>query len=151
MMIALLLAAATPTFDPMRFFAGQTRGAGKLKVVLRPHVPVSVRGNGRLEPDGTLVLDQLVVEGDKPPRTRQWRLTRVRPGRYEGTLTDARGKVVADAEGPVLHLSFTTADKFQVQQWLTLAADGRSAANHLQARRFGIVVATLDEKIDKLD
>jgi len=150
MLIALLLAAATPTFDPLLFFAGQTRGEGQLKVVLRAEVPVSVRGTGRMDSD-TLVLDQVVAEGTKPPRVRQWRLKKVAAGRYEGTLTDAQGPVVGEVDGSTLHLRFTSSSGFQVQQWLTLAADGRSAANHLQARRFGIVVATLNEKIDKLD
>lgn len=151
MLMTLLLAAAAPAFDPLRFFAGQTRGEGQLKVVLHAHVPVAVRGTGRMEDDGTLVLDQIVTEGSKPSRTRQWRLRRVSPNHYEGMLTDARGMVVADAVGPVLHLSFTTTNKFQVQQWLTLAADGRSAANRLEARRLGIVVAVLNEKIEKID
>jgi hypothetical protein len=150
MLMTLLLAAAAPTFDPLRFFAGQTRGEGQLKIVFRARVPVAVRGTGRLEADGTLVLDQLVTEGNKPPRTRRWRLARVTPTHYEGTLTDARGRVVADADGPVLHLSFTTPGHFQVQQWLTLAPDGRSAANRLVARRFGVTVATLTERITRI-
>jgi hypothetical protein len=74
----------------------------------------------------------------------------VTPTHYEGTLTDARGRVVADADGPVLHLSFTTPGHFQVQQWLTLAPDGRSAANRLVARRFGVTVATLTERITRI-
>jgi hypothetical protein len=150
MLIALLLAAAVPDFDPLRFFAGRTQGEGQLKIVLRARVPVSVRGMGRMEGD-TLVLDQVVEEGAKPPRTRRWRLRKVAPTRYEGTLTDARGTVVAEADGPRLRLRFTSNDGFQVRQWLTLAADGRSAANRLEARRLGVTVATLDERIAKVD
>lgn len=150
MLITLLLAAATPTFDPMRFFNGQTRGDGQLKVVLRAHVPISVRGSGRMEGE-TLVLDQAVTEGTKPPRTRQWRLRRTSTDRYAGTLTDARGPVTGEVDGNRLHLSFTTDKGIKVQQWLTLAANGRSADNRLEARKFGLKVATLVERITRID
>lgn len=150
MLIALLLTATAPAFDPLRFFAGRTHGEGQLKVVLRARTPVSVQGTGHMDAD-TLVLDQAVTEGTKPPRRRQWRLRKVASDRYEGTLTDARDSVVGEVAGPVLHLRFTSSGGFQVQQWLTLTADGRTAINHLEARRLGIVVARLDERIVKLD
>lgn len=134
----------------MRFFSGPTRGEGQLKVLLRAHVPVAVRGSGRMEGD-TLVLDQSVTEGAKPPRTRQWRLRRIATDRYEGTLTDARGPVTGEVNGNRLHLSFTTDKGIKVQQWLTLAADGRSADNRLEARKFGLKVATLVERITRID
>jgi len=150
MLIALLLATAVADFDPLRFFAGRTRGEGQLKVVFRARVPVTVRGAGRMDGD-TLVLDQVVEEGAKPSRTRRWRLRKVAPTRYEGTLTDARGIVVAEVDGPLLRLRFTSTGGFQVRQTLTLAADGRSAANRLEARRLGVIVATLDERIARID
>jgi len=151
MLIALLLAAAAPTFDPLRFFAGQTSGKGQLKVILRRRVSVSVAGSGRVQPDGSLVLEQVVKEGAKAPRTRRWHLRRISPGRYVGTLTDARGPVTVEADGSRLHLSFKTPSGFKVQQWLTLAPDGRSADNVLRATRLGITVATLRERIVKVD
>lgn len=151
MLTTLLLAAAAPAFDPLCFFDGQTRGEGQLKVILSRRVPVSVVGRGTVQPDGSLLLDQIVAEGTKPARNRRWRLRRVSPGRYTGTLTDARGPVAAEANGPRLHLSFTTPSGFKVQQWLTLAPDGRSADNVLRATRLGVTVATLHERIVKLD
>lgn len=151
MMLALLLAAATPTFDPLTFFAGQTRGQGQLKIVLRRRVAVSVTGTGTVKPDGSLVLDQLITEGGKPQRSRRWMLRRVSAYHFEGTLTDAAGPVVAEAQGARLHLSFTTLSGFKVEQWLTLAADGRSADNLLLARKLGVTVARLHERIVKID
>lgn len=152
MLIALLLAtsAATSSFDPLRFFAGSTRGDGTLKVVLRRRVPVTVSGRGSLELDGSLLLDQIVVEGGKPPRRRQWRLRRVSSSRYEGSLTDAAGSVVGEMTGSRLHISFTTPSGFKVQQWLTPAPDGRSVDNLLVARRLGVIVARLRERIVKV-
>jgi len=149
MLTAFLLAAAT--FNPLGFFTGHTSGDGRLKVVLRRGVPVSVSGSGRVESDGTLVLDQTVLEGTKPARTRRWRLQRTAPGRYEGTLTDARGPVVGEVNGRRLYLRFTSTSGFRVRQWLTLSADGRSADNLLKASRLGVTVATLRERIRRID
>lgn len=151
MFVALLLAAATPSpaFDPLTFFAGETRGTGRLKVLFRARVPVTVRGTGRREGQDVLVLDQSVVEGNKPPRTRRWHLRRIAPGRYSGTLTDARGPVTGEIKGQHLLLGFTTRDGFRIRQVLTPAPDGRSLDNRLTVSRFGIVVARLTERIVK--
>ncbi len=156
MLLCALLAAAPPVpappaFDPLRFFAGRTRGVAELKVVLRARTPVTVRGRGTLGPDGSLALEQTVVEGDKPPRIRHWRLRRVGPGRYAGTLTDARGPVEAVVEGRRMQLRFTSTGGFRVRQTLTLLPDGCTLANRLEARRFGIRLAVLTERISKLD
>jgi hypothetical protein len=151
MLLAVMLAASAPAFDPLRFFAGRTRGAAELKVILRARKPVSVRGTGTLQPDGSLVLDQVVTEGDKPPRDRRWHLRRVAPGRYAGTLTDARGPVEGVVTGNRMQLRFVSNDGFRIRQSLTLAPDGRSVANRLVAKRFGITVAVLTERIARLD
>lgn len=151
MIVAFLLAAAAPTFDPLHFFAGRTRGDGQLKVILHRRVAVSVMGDGKLQPDGSLLLDQLVREGAKPTRSRRWTLRRTSANRYKGALTDASGPVVAEVQGPRLHLRFTTPSGFAVQQWLTLKPGGRAADNLLVARRFGITVATLHERIVRLE
>ncbi len=142
--------AAPPTFDALRFFTGATRGEGRFKVILRRSQPVSVRGTGRMEGD-TLVLDQIVTRAGSAPKPRQWRIRRTAPNRYTGTLSDAKGPITGETIGDRLHLRFTSSDGFAIEQWLTLAADGRSAQNRLTARRFGVQVATLDETITKLD
>lgn len=155
MILMLILAgasaAATPDFDALRFFAGKTHGEGSFKSVLHARTDVHVDGSGRVEPDGTLILDQQVRRGDKPVEPRQWRLRETSRGHYSGTLSDARGAVEGDAVGNRLHLRFTSTSGYRVEQWLELASGGRQATNHLVARRFGIVVATLDETIVKAD
>jgi len=151
---ALLLAGATapatPMFDPLRFFAGATRGDASLKIILRSARAVNVQGHGRIAADGTLILDQRVEQEGKAPKTRQWRIRAVGHGRYAGTLTDATGPVTGEATGNRLHLSYPTG-RIRIDQWLTLSADGRSARNRLVARRLGITLAHLDETIRKLD
>lgn len=150
MLLSLTLAVSVASLDPLRFFAGETRGTAELKVILRKARPVSVRGTGRIDRDGVLTLDQIVTEGDKPPRPRQWRLRQVAPGRFAGSLTDARGPVTGVVDGRTLRLAFTSTGGFRVRQTLTLQPDGRTLANRLEARRFGIRVAVLTERIVKL-
>lgn len=156
MWIALLLAVIplaepAPEFDPLRFFAGCTQGEGALKIVLRARQPISVRGRGMVQPDSSLILDQDVTRGSAAPKPRQWRLRRVAQHRYAGTLSDARGAVAGETIGNRLHLIFTSSDGSHIEQWLTLAGDGRSATNVLTAKRLGIEVARLEERIVKTD
>lgn len=151
MLIALALSAVAPDFDPTRFFAGCTRGEGQLKVVLHARRRVSVWGFGRSDPDRTFVLDQSVNSGTEKPKLRQWRLRRVAPGRYAGTLSDARGAVIGGTTGDRLHLVFTSRNGARIEQWLTLAEDGRSATNTLTATRLGMTLGRLEEWIVRSD
>lgn len=151
MLTALLLMTAAPDFDAIRFFAGCTRGEGQIKVILHARQPVHVRGAGTIEADGSLVLDQIVTRGNATPASRRWRLQRVAPHRYVGTLSDARGPVAGETIGNRLHLTFTGDDGSRIEQWLTLAEDGRSAANVLTAKRLGLTVARLEERIVRMD
>lgn len=143
--------APAPTFDAIRFFAGRTAGTAQLKVILGRTRAVRVQGQGRIEPDGTLVLDQTVATAGKPESRRQWRIREDAPGHYTGTLTDATGPITGETQGDRLRLSYRAWHGVAIEQWLTLAPDGRSARNRLTARKFGITVAVLDETIRKTD
>ncbi|MEO5865494.1 MAG: DUF3833 family protein [Sphingomonas sp.] len=142
---------AAPRFDAVTFFDGRTEGIGRMKVLLGPHRPVHVHGRGHVEPDGALVLDQTVDRAGHAPTSRKWRIRRAGPSRYAGTLTEARGPVRGATIGDRLHLAYEAAGHVSIDQWLTLAPDGRSARNRLTARKLGVVVARLDETIRKVD
>ena len=148
---AVPAAAPGPVFDPLTFFAGRTEGIARLKIVLRAARGVRVQGSGRVEPDGTLVLDQIVAQDGRPATRRRWRIRRTGPATYAGTLSDAVGPVAGEVSGNRLRLAFTMKGGVATEQWLTLAPDGRSAANLLTVRKFGVTVARLDETIRKLD
>lgn len=150
MLLALALAASVPSFDPLRFFAGRTEGQGRLRIAFHRARAIRVHGRGRVS-GGELTLDQTVEEAGTPPRTRAWRIAAVAPGRYAGTLTDARGPVTAEAADATLRLRYKTAGGVSIEQRLRLAPDGRSATNRLIARKLGITVARLDEVIRKID
>lgn len=136
-----------PYYDVFAFFSGATQGRGRLMTLLSSGTPVSVSGRGRVDA-GTLILDQSVTLGRKPPTTRQWRIRQIAPGRYAGTLTDTTG-ITGTVTGNRLHLIFTMKGGFAAQQWLTLASDGRSAHNIMTVSKFGVRVAALDEMIKR--
>jgi hypothetical protein len=144
-------ASAMEAFDAIRFFNGKTEGQGVLKVALRSPTTLRVQSRGQIETDGTLSVRQVVSEGDKPARTREWRIRELSPGRYSGTLSDAAGPVAGEATGNRLHLRFRMKGGLDAEQWLTLAPGGRSVNNVMRVRKFGITVASLDETIRKLE
>lgn len=146
------ISEATPSFDAIRFFEGRTQGEGQVKVALSGPSWVKVQGQGTLQPDGVLVLDQLIERGGAEPERRQWRIWEVRPGTYRGTLTSAEGAVAGRAEGNRLHLRYRLKQGgLDVRQWIDLQPDGRTALNRLSLSRFGMRVGTLEETIRKID
>ena len=155
-LLAAILAAAGPPaaparFDAIAFFTGRTEGEGQLSIALHHAARVRVHGHGHVERDGTLVLDQTVERAGHATTTRTWRIRAVAPGRYAGTLTDARGPIAGESSGDRLHLAYRGAGGVRIEQWLTLDPDGRGAQNRLTARKFGVVVARLDETIRRVD
>lgn len=139
---------AAPAFDPITFFEGRTRGSGTLSIILRQPRSITVQGEGRVRRDGALILRQRVEQDGRPPRTRRWELRRTGPTTFAGTLTDATGPVQAETRGTGLRITYPSKSG-RVEQWLTLAPDGRSARNRLTVRRLGLVVAKVDETIRK--
>lgn len=137
--------------DPIAFFEGRTVGEGRLSAMMRKTRGVTVSSVGRVEPDGTLVVDQIVGEEGKPPRDRSWRIRAVSPGRYEGALTDATGPVTGTLTGDRLQLDFAIKGGLTVRQSLTFTADRMTAQNRMVVRKWGMKVATLEETIRKLE
>ena len=136
------------SFDAVAFFTGNTTGEGKLKKMFSAAQVVRVTGRGRVE-GGVLVLDQTVSITGEPKRERQWRLRAGAPGRWSGTLSDAKGPVLAQASGAVLTIAYTSDDGMGITQTVTLAPDGQSARNRMKIRKLGMTVATIDETITR--
>lgn len=144
------LAAPAPVFVPQAFFVGHTVGEGVSRVTLSHSRFVHVVGDGRVEPDGTLVLHQRVAEGNKPPRDRVWRLRELGGGRFAVTLSDATGPVEADVAGNRLHLRFRAKGGLGIEQWIYLQPGGDTALNRMVVRKFGVGVASLRETIRRV-
>ncbi|MBS0504909.1 MAG: DUF3833 family protein [Proteobacteria bacterium] len=145
------LAAPQPVFDAKTFFAGHTEGRATLKIIFKAAQPVHVDGKGWVEPDGTLILDQVVKRGDHAPERRRWRFREMGPNRYAGSLSDAAGPVVGDVRGNRLHLAYPMKGGYKAEQWIYLQPDGRTALNRMAITKFGIEVGRLEETIRKLD
>jgi hypothetical protein len=146
------LAAPSPRFDAFRFFAGRTQGEGEVRAIFSRKNALRVEGDGRLQADGTLILDQLIERGGAKPERRQWRIREAAPGRYRGTLSSATGPVVGRTDGNVLKLRYRLKQGgLEVRQRLTLEPGGRIAINRLTLRKFGLPVATVEETIRKVD
>lgn len=96
------------------------------------------------------MIDQTVeVEGD-PVKHRQWQLRQTTAGHFSGTISDAKGPVTGVVTGNRMRIGYTMKGGMKVEQMLTLAPNGRSLANSMKVRKFGIVVATVVETISKL-
>ena len=145
-----LPAAEQASLDPIAFFTGRTFGTGTLNVVLSGSTPIAVESVGRPEPGG-LLLRQTIREGDQPPRVREWRIRRVAPGRYTGTLTEAEGPVTLTTRGPRALIRYRMKDGLAVEQQLALQADERTILNDLLVSKWGVRVARLSETIRKVD
>ncbi len=146
----VVVPAPQPAFNALAFFSGHTLGTGQLRKLFSATEQTIVHGSGRVE-NGTLVLDQIVAEGDKPARHRTWLIHSDGPGHYVGTLTDATGLIVGESDGNRLHLAFTLKGGLPTDQWLSLAADGQSAHNIMVVKKLGLRVAVLDEDIRKTE
>jgi hypothetical protein len=144
-------AAAEPTFRAEDFFIGRTEGQGSIKIAFRARMPMHVQSAGRIEHDGTLVLDQIVRHGDDPPDRRQWRLKRTVDGGYSGTISDGKGPVVGEVRGNCLHLRYVmTKGSMHAEQYIYLKPDGRTAINQMTIKKLGITFAKVEEVIRKV-
>ena len=143
--------AAPPTFDPLAFFTGASRGEGTLKVMTKPSVPVRVESQGRPDGKGGIILDQTVREGNKPARQRRWVLRPTSPTTMTGSITDNPGPVRGRMDGNRLRLNYTMKGGLKAEQVLTLQPGGRSLVNRMTVRKFGIPVAHVKEVITKVD
>ena len=138
-------------FDPVAFFAGRSHGDAVLRVAFSDPVWVKVDSAGRRTGGGGLSLDQSIREGDKPARKRRWVMRPAGTGQFAGTLTDADGPVAIAVAGPRATIAYRMKNGLEVRQELALQPGGRTLANRLVVRKFGVRVARLDETIRKLD
>ena len=100
---------------------------------------------------GSLDLVQQVEDDGQPVKERRWRMHRIGPGRYSGTMTQAVGPVTVDLVGGRYRFRFKMAGHVAVEQWITPAANGRSATSHATFKKFGMTVGASDTVLRKLD
>jgi hypothetical protein len=136
--------------DPLHFFEGRTETQGLVKVLFHKDYLSRSVGQGRIEPDGSLILVQRVFDDGKLPHDRRWRVRQVGPGHYAGTMSEAVGPVTIDKVGELYRFRFKMTGRLNVEQVLTPLAGGRSASTSTKVRRFGFVVATTEGVVRKV-
>lgn len=150
-LVGFLLMQAPVGQGPEQFFVGRTEGRGSVSIAFSGRHAVRDRSRGRIEHGNTLVLEQYLEEDGKPARNRIWRLTRTAGNRITGSISDARGPVTGEVSGNVIHLRYQSAEGPGVEQWITLDPGRRIARNRMVFRRIGIILATVDTVIWRVD
>jgi hypothetical protein len=157
---ALLLAAAAaapsasepqPKLDMLAFFTGHTHADNVMTVLLHgPHKLVVDRVGGRNN-EGQFILIDTVHEEGKPERKRVWVMHPDGPGRFTGSLSDAKGPVNVVVDGTGATITYVMKEGgLKITQLLQLQRDG-TLSNHVVAKKFGIKFAEADGTIRKLD
>ena len=143
-------AGAERESDPLRFFEGRTEYTSTVKVIARKPYHSRTIGIGEITPDGALYLIQRIDEDGKKTSNRSWRIRQVGPGRFTGTMSDARGPVVVEQVGDRYRFRFKMKGSIAIEQWLTPLPDGRSARSRLTIRKLGVKVGSSDGMIRKV-
>ena len=145
-------AAIGPAMDPVRFFTGHVRSWGVLED--RRGQPTSIVMTdcvGEAEGAEGLRMTQRLDMGDGKPVTRQWRMRRTGPGRFEATANDMVGTATGEAAGRAFHWTWTLAlvpgnalKNVDMDQWWYLQDDG-SMLNRTTIRKLGVIAAEVTE------
>jgi hypothetical protein len=155
LLLAALAVAAEPAqpqpaLDPLDFFTGEVRGEGTIKVMMKPATTMRSESRGTPDGKGGLVLEQRVHQTGKPVRISRWALRPTSKTTLTGTATDSAGPIAGKLSGNRLHLKYKTKDGLGFEQYMYLQADRRSVLNRITVRKWGMVVARIDETIRKL-
>jgi hypothetical protein len=144
-------AAPDPKLDLTAFFTGRSHAENVLKIAFHRAAPLIVDSIGGKGDRGDFVLIDTVHEGDKPVRTRKWIMRQVAPGHYTGSLSDATGPVDIVVSGNSAIVQYVMKGGLRFRQQMDLLGDGKTLANHVIVKKFGLKFATVEGKIRKLD
>ena len=139
-----------PAFDPVRFFTGHVRSWGVMEDRGgQPTGIVTTDCQGVADgADGLRMTQRLLVSGE--PTTREWRMRRTGPGRFEATANDMEWTAVGEASGRAFHWRWTllltgkAVGSVDMDQWWYLQDDG-SMLNRTTIRKVGVIVAEVSE------
>ena len=136
--------------DPLRFFEGATESVSTVKVIMKKPYRSRAIGTGRILSNGTLDLVQRVEDEGRDVKTRRWLIRRTGPGRFIGTMSEAEGPVKIDEIDGRYRFRFKAKGGLSVEQWVTPAADGRSATSRISVRKLGLKVGHSEGVIRKI-
>ena len=144
--------SAPPDLDPVRFFTGHARSWGVIED--RSGQPTSIVTTDCVGvadgPDGLRMTQRLTI-GNDAPVTREWRMRRLSPGRFEASANDMVGSTVGEAAGRAFHWQWTLAlspgnpvKNVTMDQWWYLQPDG-ALLNRTTIRKLGVIAAEVTE------
>jgi hypothetical protein len=150
--VAYVAAPATaPGLDMTAFFSGRSHAENIFRIVFKRSTRLVVDSVGGTGDRGDFVLVDTVREEGRPARERKWVMRQAGPNRFIGTLSDAVGPVEISVTGDRATIRYVMKGGLQVDQRLRALADGKTLANHVVVRKFGLKFATVDGQILKLD
>lgn len=135
-------ATAVSLGQPLQFFSGRTEMVSTVKVLAKKPYRSRTLGSGRILSDGSLALIQQVFDEGRPPEQRNWKIRKLGPGRFGGTMSEAVGPVVVEQVGGRYRFKFRMKGNLSVEQWLTPLDGGEAAKSNLTVRKFGFRVAS---------
>ncbi|MBA3510512.1 hypothetical protein [Sphingomonas sp.] len=134
----------------MQFFEGRTVGSGTVRILLGKPFRTRSVGQGRFQPDGSMLFVQQVEEQGKPPRERRWSVRKIGPRRYSGAMSEALGPVAIDEIRGRFRFRFRMKGKLSAEQWLIPLPGGTTARNTLTIRKLGVKVGSGEGMLRKI-
>ena len=152
------LAAVSPSLwaaerksDAMSFFEGRTESVSTIKIVMKKPYKSRSIGRGEIKADGSLHLIQRVEDEGKPVHERRWHIREVEPGKFAGTMSEAKGPVTIDEVGGKYRFRFKMKGNVSVEQWIAPLPGGKTASSKVTIRKMGITVGQSEGTIRRLD
>jgi len=143
--------AAAQINNPLTFFVGRTESIGIIRLAMKKPFRSRAIGKGELKPDGSLHLVQRVEDEGELPRERRWHMRPAGPGRFTGTMSEAKGPVQVEQVGGRYRFRFRMDHGVSVEQWLIPMEEGRWAVSKLTIRKYGVKVGSSNGTIRRLD
>jgi len=154
-LLAVVAAATAPApskLDMTTFFTGKSHADNVIRIAFHGPHKLIVDSVGGRNKEGEFVLVDTVREEGKPVRTRTWVMRQVGDGHFTGFLSDATGPVDVVAAGGTATIRYTMKDgNLKIIEQIQAAGDGKTLANHVVAKKFGMTFAHVDGTIRKLD
>lgn len=143
--------AADLKSDAIRFFEGRTESVSTIKLMMKKPYKSRSIGRGEIKADGSLHLVQRVEDEGKPAHDRRWHIREIEPGRFIGTMSEAKGPVTIEEIGGRYRFRFKMKGNVSVEQWVIPLPGGRTANSKVTIRKMGITVGQSEGTIRRLD
>lgn len=134
-------------FTPEAGLSGPTEGDGTLRFLFGRRRPFHVRSLGSSESDGSFTLHQTVTFKGEKGSDRTWSIRQLAPLSYEGTLSNASGRVTGHTSGRRLSLRYRVRGPIVMHQRLELMPDGKTIDNVGRVTLLGIPIGFMHEII----